>query len=90
MNQILTHCLIKSKSWEYEEEFRLFHWMIEEVNIIKRKLFAHEKLIAICLGLRFETNSEKGKYLLNICKQKNIEIFKMVPKNGFTLEAEKY
>ena len=80
--------LIKSKDWENEREFRIF--CVDAQSIKKRDLFKYEVLAAIYLGLRFDENSLKGKYLLNICKNKNIPVFKMVSKNGFSLEAEEF
>jgi hypothetical protein len=80
--------LIKSKDWENEREFRIFY--ADAQSIKKRDLYKHEVLAAIYLGLRFDENSLKGKYLLNICKNKNIPVFKMVSKNGFSLEAEEF
>jgi hypothetical protein len=85
---IMPSILIKSKDWENEREFRIFY--ADAQSIKKRDLLPYEALGGIYLGLRFDEDSLKGKYLLNICKNKNIPVFKMVSKNGFSLEAEEF
>jgi hypothetical protein len=80
--------LIKSRDWEYEEEWRL--------TIFKQKDNFPQKVNvpipkAIYLGTRFELNSEKlKKELFEIAEKREIPIFQMIKhSNEYKLKAEK-
>jgi hypothetical protein len=80
--------VIKSKDWEVEEEWRMFYesfWM-DSNDYIKRNLKESEKLTGVYLGLRFKTESARGKHLLAICKKRNIPVYKMEMQNNLTLK----
>jgi len=73
---MIASSLIKSKDWEYEQEWRL--------TIFKQKESFPQKLTipnpkAIYLGTRFELNDKALKdKLFEIAEQKKIPIFRMV------------
>jgi hypothetical protein len=87
--QIIGACLIKSKNWEYEQEWRL--------TIFKQKDQFPQKLLApipkaIYLGTRFSLNDEKLKEdLIRISLQNKIPLFQMVKDpQEFKLIQESY
>lgn len=69
--------LTKHKSWEYEQEWRLFRLPFRMEELSDHRKIAHLSATAIYLGTKI-TNENKEK-LLKICKDKNIPCYQMLP-----------
>jgi hypothetical protein len=65
--------LIKSPNWSYEREWRLVYQRDDN----KPRVTSFVRPEAIYLGCRADLNDLQVKRLLNICKQKEIEIYRM-------------
>lgn len=79
--------LTKSSCWEYEKEWRLFS-RIPETNLKPHGVITTMKPRAIYLGARMKEHNKKR--IINICKEREIPCFQMVPQyhiNDYELEV---
>ena len=80
--------LTKNKSWEYEQEWRLFK-LAAPSECTSHKLLSNMKPSAVYLGARIKEHNKRR--LLKICKEKGIPCYQMLPQYfTSTYESEPY
>ena len=80
--------LTKNKSWEYEQEWRLFK-LAAPSECTPHKLVSNMKPSAVYLGARIKEHNKRR--LLKICKEKGIPCYQMLPQYfTSTYESEPY
>ena len=80
--------LTKHKSWEYEQEWRLFKRSSPEAHT-NHAMIALLKPTAVYLGARIKEHNKKR--LINICREKCIPCYQMLPQYfTSTYESEAY
>ena len=80
--------LTKSKSWEYEQEWRLFK-LAAPSECTPYKLVSNMKPSAVYLGARIKEHNKQR--LIKICKEKGIPCYQMLPQYfTATYESEPY
>lgn len=75
IDQTKRRAYIKDKKWEHENEYRIvFNENEPGLITVGDKKFMSVKFKNVYLGVKFDDKSEKGRSIINICKNKNIKI----------------
>ena len=83
---------IKDRKWSYEREYRIVFNEEDELHLIyeDQKWYMPVKITNVYLGVRFDSECQEDKEILEICERNGIKVTRMVlSKTNYALEIKR-